>query len=165
MKKSAKTPAETAVETRYVLAPHMVNALGTAFGGVIMSWIDVVAAMVAQRHCEGIVVTASVDTMSFLDPIYIGDHVILKASVNYVGRTSMEIGIRVTAENLQTGEIRHTNTSYATMVAIDENGKPTPVPELKLNNDTEKRRFKEAELRKALRKEYQEKHGEIKLKD
>ncbi len=157
MKKPAKTPAETAIETRYVLAPHMVNALGTAFGGVIMSWIDVVAAMVAQRHCEGIVVTVSVDTMSFLDPIYIGDHVILKASVNYVGRTSLEVGVAVNKENPINGEQNPTTTAYLTFVHLDKDGEPTDVPKLLLETEEDKRRHENARTRVQARKELRKK--------
>lgn len=148
-----------------VMPPEYANFSGHIHGGYLLLSMDRVAYACSARYSKKLTVTLSFDEVLFKQPIYVGELVTFYAMVNYVGRTSMEIGIRVTAENLQTGDVRHTNTSYATMVAIDDNGKPTPVPELKLNNDTEKRRFKEAELRKALRKEYQEKHGEIKLKD
>jgi len=157
MRKSERTPAETAVETRYVLAPHMVNALGTAFGGVVMSWIDMVAAMVAQRHCEGVVVTASVDTMSFLEPINIGDHVILKASVNYVGLTSLEVGVAVSKENPISGERKRTTAAYLTFVHLDNNGAPTEVPKLVLDTKEDKRRNENAHARVHGRKELRKK--------
>ncbi len=135
----------------------MVNALGTAFGGVIMSWIDVVAAMVAQRHCEGIVVTASVDTMSFLEPIDIGDHVILKASVNYVGRTSLEIGVAVNKENPINGKQNPTTAAYLTFVHLDEDGEPTDVPKLLLETEEDKRRNENAHARVHARRELRKK--------
>ena len=148
-----RTSSDSAIETRYILAPHQVNALGTAFGGVIMSWIDAVAAMVAQRHCNGVVVTASIDKISFKAPIYIGDHVILKASVNYVGSTSMEVGVQVSKENPITGEQARTTTAYLTFVHVDENGSPREVADLVPQTDEEKRRYENAKLRAQARKE------------
>jgi acyl-CoA hydrolase len=148
-----RTPSHSATETRYILAPHQVNALGTAFGGVIMSWIDTVAAMVAQRHCNGVVVTASIDKISFKAPIYVGDHVILKASVNYVGTTSMEVGVQVSKENPVTGEQARTTTAYLTFVHLDDSGTPKKVAELTPETDEEKRRYKNAKLRAQARKE------------
>lgn len=141
------------METRYILAPHHVNALGSAFGGVIMSWIDTVAAMVAQRHCGGPVVTASIDKMSFKSPIYVGDHVILKSSVNYVGRTSLEVGVLVLKENPITGEQTRATTAYLTFVRLDEKGTPKGVPPLEPQTEDEKRRHRNAELRVQARKE------------
>lgn len=148
-----KTPRDSAVETRYILAPNNVNALGSAFGGVVMSWIDSVAAMVAQRHCRGGVVTASIDTLSFKEPIHVGDHVLLKASVNYVGNTSMEIGVQVTKEDPQKGEQVRATTAYLTFVHIDRHGRPARVPDLLVETDEEKRRNKNARLRVLARKE------------
>ena len=94
-----KTPRDSRMETRYLVMPHQANDIGIAFGGTIMSWIDMLAAMVAQKHCEGKVVTVSIDKISFLRPIRIGDHIVLRASVNYVGTTSLEVGVQVTGEN------------------------------------------------------------------
>jgi acyl-CoA hydrolase len=149
----ARTPRDSAVETRYILAPNNVNALGSAFGGVVMSWIDSVAAMVAQRHCRGVVVTASIDTLSFKEPIHVGDHVVLKASVNYVGKTSMEVGVQVTKEDPKTGERARATTAYLTFVHIDKHGQPVPVPDLLVETDEEKRRNENARLRVRARKE------------
>jgi acyl-CoA hydrolase len=149
----ARTPSESSIETRYILAPHQVNSLGTAFGGVIMSWIDVVAAMTAQRHCLGVVVTASIDKISFKAPIHVGDHVLLKASVNYAGNTSMEIGVQVTKEDPFTGERVEATTAYLTFVHIDKHGHPKKVPPLAPQSDDEKRRFRNAELRVQARKD------------
>ena len=141
------------METHYVLMPQHSNHYGIAFGGVIMSWIDMLAGMVAQKHCEREVVTASTDQIAFLAPIYVGDHVLLKASVNYVGRTSMEVGVRVTRESFYTGESVCTTTAYLTFVGIDENKRPTPIPQLKPETPDEVRRFENARLRVEARKE------------
>ena len=149
----AKRPSESAIETRYILAPHQVNAYGTAFGGAIMSWVDVVAAMVGQRHSQGLVVTASIDKISFKSPIYVGDHVILKASVNYVGNTSMEIGVLVLKEDPRTGEQTRATTAYLTFVHLDKNGKPKKVTALDPTTPDEKRRYQNAKHRVEARKE------------
>jgi acyl-CoA hydrolase len=147
------TPRDTSVETRYILAPNHANAIGTAFGGVIMSWIDMVAAMVAQRHCRGTVVTASIDTISFKEPIHVGDHVILKASVNYVGKTSLEIGVRVDKEDPRSsGPVRAT-TAYLTFVHIDDKGHPVTAPPLEAETPEEKRRYRNAKLRASARRD------------
>jgi acyl-CoA hydrolase len=148
-----KTPRQSAIETRYILAPHHVNAFGTAFGGVIMSWMDTAAAMVAQRHCNGVVVTAGIDTIRFEAPIYVGDHVILKASVNYVGTTSLEVGVQVSKENPMTGVSARTTHAYLTFVHLDESGAPKEVPRLLPETADEKRRFENAKIRVLARKE------------
>ena len=149
----AKAPRQSAVETRYILAPHQVNTYGTAFGGVIMSWIDTVAAMAAQRHCEGTVVTASIDKIVFEAPIHVGDHVLLQASVNYVGNTSMEVGVRVTREDPSTGEQNLTTAAYLTFVKLDSKGQPTSVTPLQPETDEDKRRYENAKLRVETRRE------------
>jgi acyl-CoA hydrolase len=131
--------ASKVVMTELVLPSHT-NALGTIFGGVIMSWIDIAAAIASQRHSGREVVTASLDTLSFIAPVKKGWVVNLKASVNYVSRTSMEIGVRVEAEDPKTGELFHTASAYTTFVALGANGQPTEVPSLILETDEEKRR-------------------------
>jgi acyl-CoA hydrolase len=136
--------------TQLVLPSHT-NALDTIFGGVVMSWIDICAAICAQRHSQKTVVTASMDHMDFVAPIRKGWVVNLKARVNYVSRTSMEIGVRVDAEDPRTTETFHTATAYLTFVAIGSNGKPTEVPKLDLTSDDDKRRFSEGEARRAHR--------------
>jgi acyl-CoA hydrolase len=141
------------VETRYVVMPQHANDYGLAFGGTIMAWIDMVAAMVAQRHAEHEVVTVSTDKISFWAPIQIGDHVLLQASVNYVGRTSMEVGVRVTRENPYTGERVIATTAYLTFVGLDEHKKPVPVPGLAPETADEKRRHENARIRVQARKE------------
>ncbi|MEM2125555.1 MAG: acyl-CoA thioesterase [Candidatus Methanosuratincola sp.] len=131
--------------------PSDANPAGNVFGGSIVRYVDEVAAAVAMRHARKNVVIASMDRMDFHTPVKIGDLIILKASVNYVGRTSMEIGVRVEAENLMTGEVRHAASAYATMVALDESGKPTEVPRLIPETEEEKRRYREGEARRQAR--------------
>jgi acyl-CoA hydrolase len=148
-----KTPRDSQMEAHYVLMPQHSNHYGIAFGGVIMSWIDLLAGMVAQKHCGGEVVTASTDQIAFLAPIFIGDHVVLRASVNYVGRTSMEVGVQVTRENFYTGESVRTTTAYLTFVGIDEHKRPTAVPQLQPETPDEVRRHDNARLRVEARKD------------
>jgi acyl-CoA hydrolase len=127
------------------------NTAGNVHGGTVMKLCDEAAALAAIKHCRQRVVTAAMDRMAFLYPIRIGDLVTLSASVNAAWRTSMEVGVRVEAENPRTGELRHTNTAYLTMVALDEEGRPAPVPGLTAESDDEQRRLHEAELRRANR--------------
>ena len=140
------------VMTEMVLPSH-INALGSIFGGVIMSWIDIAAAICAQRHSNKTVVTASIDALNFVAPVYKGWIVNLKASCNYAARTSMEIGVRIDAENPITGETFHTATAYLTFVAIDANLKPIPVPKLLPETAEEKRRYEAAQIRRQHRLE------------
>jgi len=148
-----KTPRESAVETRYVVMPDMANSYGTVFGGKIMSWIDMTAGMVAQRHCEKVAVTAGIDTISFKSPVYVGDHVVLRATVNYVGNSSMEVGVNVIRENPFTGEKVNATTAFLTFVCLDKNGRPTTAPKLRPETDEEKRRYENAKVRVEARKE------------
>jgi len=127
------------------------NTAGFVHGGVVMKTCDEAAGIAAVRHCGGRVVTAGVDRMAFTEPVHIGELLTCRATVNAAWRTSMEVGVRVEAENPRTGETRHTSTAYITMVALDENGAPTPVPGLLAESDDEKRRQREAELRRANR--------------
>jgi len=148
-----KSPGESAVETRYLIMPQQANPHGTAFGGAIVAWIDMVAAMAAQRHAGCEVVTAGIDSLVFKEPIRIGDHVTLKASVNYVGRSSMEVGVQVVKEDPYTGKKVLATTAFLTFVALDENKKPTAVPPILPETQEEKRRFENAKLRVQARKE------------
>jgi len=157
-----KTPKESAIETRYLVMPENTNHYKTVFGGVIMSWIDIAAAMVAEKHCRHEAVTVSIDSISFLAPAYIGDHIIIKASVNYVGNTSMEIGVVVFKENPLTGEILKTTSAYLTFVGLDKDKKPVKIPKILPQTDDEKRRYKDAELRMKSRIEL---HKKIKEKN
>ncbi len=127
------------------------------YGGAILSIADSAAYVCAARHAGPRCVTVSVDQVDFREPIRIGELVTFKASINYVGRTSMEIGIRIEAEDLQTGKKRHTNSCYFTMVALDNSGKPVPVPRLICETKDEKRRFKEGQIRREHAKELTEK--------
>ena len=142
--------ASQVVMTELVLPSHT-NSLGSIFGGVIMSWIDIAAAIASQRHSNREVVTASLDDLSFIAPVYKGWVVNLKSSVNFVSRTSMEVGVRVDAENPRTGEVFHTASAYLTFVALDSHGKPTPVPPLRLDTDEDRRRSAEAQRRREMR--------------
>lgn len=151
--KGGKTPSESAVETRYLLMPDQANPQGTAFGGAIVAWIDMVAAMAAQRHCRREVVTAGIDSLAFKEPIRVGDHVVLKASVNYVSRSSMEVGVQVTREDPYSGEAVIATTAHLTFVALDENRRPTPAPPILPQTAQEGRRYEDAGLRVKARKE------------
>jgi acyl-CoA hydrolase len=150
---NAKTPRESAVETRYLVMPPQANPQGTAFGGAIVGWIDMTAAMAAQRHCGREVVTAGIDSLVFRQPIHIGDHVILRAAVNYVSRSSMEVGVQVVREDPYSGEQVMATTAHLTLVALDENKRPTPVPPLRPETEEEKRRYEHARLRVQARKD------------
>ncbi len=134
-----------------LMMPHMANNHGNVFGGVILSLVDRVAAVAAIRHSRSTCVTASFDRVDFIEPIFLGELVVAMASVNFVGRTSMEVGVKVEAENLVTGETRHTNSCYVTFVAIDDAGKPKPVPQVIPETDTEVRRFEVAKRRRERR--------------
>jgi acyl-CoA hydrolase len=148
-----KTPGESAVETRYLVMPTQANPQGTAFGGAIVGWIDMTAAMAAQRHCGRDVVTAGIDSLVFRQPIRIGDHVILRAAVNYVSRSSMEVGVQVIREDPYSGQQVLATTAHLTIVALDEDRRPTPAPPLLPQTAEEKRRYENARLRVQARKE------------
>jgi uncharacterized protein (TIGR00369 family) len=143
-----KTVRESVVVTATVVGPQDVNLSGNVFGGVIMKLIDTVAASVAVKHSRANAVTASIDRLDFHHPVFPGNLVTCKASLNYVGKTSMEIGVRVEAENLLTGEILHTASSYLTFVALDMSGKPTELPPLIPETEEEKRRNRDAVIRR-----------------
>ena len=151
MSESAKSPSESSTTVLRIMMPMDANVAGNVFGGAILRLIDEVASIVAKRHARNNVVTASIDRMDFFSPVYVGDLLRLIASINYVHRTSMEIGVRVEAENPVTGKIRHTGTCFLTHVALNKNGKPVLVPPLRLETDEEKRRWSEAESRRKIR--------------
>lgn len=148
--KSKKVSDSEVIMTQLVLPIHT-NSLDTIFGGTIMSWIDIAAAISAQRHCNRDVVTASMDQMSFYAPVKKGWVVNLKAKVNFVSKTSMEVGVKVEAENPKTGEHFHTSSAYMTFVALDSNGKPSPVPTLLLETEEDKRRYNQGKVRREQR--------------
>lgn len=143
----SKTPSLSNAEMRFLVMPEHTNPQNSIFGGVVMSWIDMAAAMVAERHSGRPVVTVHVDDISFKAPIKIGDHVLVKASVNYVGKTSMLVGVKVIAENPFTGITRHTTTAYLTFVALDDIGRPIEICKLNPETEEEKRRFTQGEKR------------------
>lgn len=145
-------PAKTVKSTRVIMAhlmlPQDANAAGLVHGGVVMKHIDDAAGVVAIRHAGTNAVTASIDRLDFHNPVCIGNLLSLKASINLVGRTSMEIGVRVEAEDLLTGEVRHTASAYLTFVALDDKMHATPVPPLELATEDEKRRNRQAIARR-----------------
>ncbi len=134
-----------------VMTPDKVNFNGNVHGGHLLSLLDRVAYACASRYAARTIVTLSVDQVFFKEPIYVGELVICSACVNYVGNTSLEIGIRVVAENLLKRTSRHTNTCYFTMVALDDNGRPTKIPPLTIENPVQQRRYNEALQRKKAR--------------
>lgn len=148
----SKKPSESQIEMREMVMPGDANKHGTIFGGKIMAWIDIAAAMCAERHCQKPVVTAHIDDIDFLSPIKVGHHVIVKASINYAGTSSMIIGVRVESENPYTAQRRTTTKAYVTFVALDEYGKPVCVPKVEPETDDDKRRFENAKKRKEANK-------------
>jgi acyl-CoA hydrolase len=134
-----------------IVLPEDTNRYGSIFGGRVMEWLDKTAAVAAVRHCRMNVVTASLDHLDFLNPIHLGDIVHVLATVNFANRSSMEVGVKVLAEDPPTGNLRHTCTAYVTMVGLDDNGSPAPVPELVPESDEERRRFEAAVERRRLR--------------
>jgi acyl-CoA hydrolase len=147
----AKHPADARAELIHWMGITDANSAGFIHGGTVMKLCDEAAGLAAVKHSRSRCVTAGMDRMTFLIPINVGELVTFSASVNAVWHTSMEVGVRVEAENPRTGETRHTNTAYLTMVALDEHGKPTAVPPLIAQNATEERRMREAQLRRANR--------------
>jgi len=134
-----------------LMMPHQVNNHGHVFGGVVLSMVDRVAGVASMRHSGRPCVTVSFDRVDFKEPIFTGEVVTCKARVNFVGRTSMEIGVRVEAENLFTRELRHTNSCYLTFVSLGANHRPVPVPALKLETEEDRRRFREGQKRRDAR--------------
>ncbi len=141
MQKKFKNISESQITMSQLMLPSYTNFSGKIHGGYILSLMDQIAFACASKHSRNYCVTASVDTVDFLKPVEVGELVVLKASVNYVGRTSMVIGIRIEAENISSGEIKHCNSSYFTMVAKDDAGDSVPVPGLILLTETDIRRF------------------------
>ena len=140
--------------------PHHVNNLGNVFGGVILAMVDRAAAVAGMRHSGRNCVTVSIDRVDFREPIYAGELVTCQARVTFVGRTSMEIGVHVLAENLLTGTERHTNMCFLTFVAIDDQSRPVPVRPLKLETDEDRQRFHEGRRRREVRQALAQELGE-----
>ena len=139
------------VTLSHVMMPQDANPMGNVHGGVIMKLIDNAAGVVAIRHARGNAVTASIDRLDFYHPVYIGNLVTLYANLNWVGKTSMEIGVRVETEDLKTGNIRHTASAYLTFVALGEDGQPAPIPAYTPQTEDELRRHRQAEERRKFR--------------
>ena len=157
-KRAAKSPAESAVESRFLLMPSQANPHGTAFGGAILSAIDMIASMAAQRHCRGMAVTVGIDSITFDEPICIGDQVVCQACVNYAGHTSMEVGVRVIRENPASGLRRIATTAHLIFVAVDEKThRPISVPAIEPQTEEEKRRYENARTRVKARRELRKK--------
>ena len=146
-----KTVRESSVTLSHVMMPQDANPAGSIHGGVITKHIDEAAGVVAFRHTRSNVVTAAIERLSFHHPVFVGNLLTLKASIHMVGDTSMEIGVRAETEDLFTGEVRHTVSAYLTYVALDENGRPQKVPPLILETKDEKRRNREARVRRKAR--------------
>jgi acyl-CoA hydrolase len=147
-----KVSQSEVIMTELVLPSHA-NSFGSIFGGVIMSWIDIAGAIAAQRHSNRNVVTASIDRLNFVAPVRVGWVVNLRSSVNFVSKTSMEIGVRVDAENPVTGEQFHTASAYLTFVSLDGLGKPVVTPEIIPETEDQKRRYDAAKIRRQRRLE------------
>ncbi|MBI3554766.1 MAG: acyl-CoA thioesterase [Deltaproteobacteria bacterium] len=141
-----------------LMTPEMVNFSGKVHGGAMLKLLDQVAYACASRYCGNYVVTLSVDQVVFRNAVQLGELVTFLASINYTGRTSMEIGIKVIAEDPRLRTCLHAMSSFFTMVAVDKDGKPTPVPALELQTDVERERFAAAQDRKKLREEYEVRH-------
>ena len=154
--KKHKYVADTYITISELMLPSHTNFSGKIHGGHILSLLDQIAFACASKHSGAYCVTASVDTVDFLNPIEVGELVTMKASINYVGRTSMVVGIRVESENIQTGKIKHCNSSYFTMVAKDKDGKSKQVPGLIVKNDLEISRFLKAVKRLEMKQKRQE---------
>jgi acyl-CoA hydrolase len=145
------TDAESSIQLVHWMGIGDANAAGSIHGGTIMKLVDEAAGLAAIKHAHRRVVTAAMDRMTFLYPISIGELVTFRAMVNATWRTSMEVGVRVEAENPRTGELRHTNTAFLTLVALDEDGSPTAVPKVVAETPQQQRRMREAEFRRAHR--------------
>jgi len=146
-----KKVSESKVVMAELMIPQNANPAGNVHGGDIMKLIDTAGGVASTRHARAFTVTASIDRIDFHHPVFIGDFLILKAAVNYVGRTSMEVGVRVEAENLVTGEKRHTSSAYLTYVALDANKRPIQLPPLILETPEDQHRNEEAAERRRMR--------------
>jgi acyl-CoA hydrolase len=146
-----KPVSASRVEMVEVVLPNDANPLGAMLGGRVMHLIDIATAIAAHRHSNSYVVTASVDYLDFRNPVYVGELIVLKASVNRVFRSSMEVGVKVFSENVLSGERRHTSSAYVTFVAVDAHRAPQPVPPLILETTEDRRRWREAAHRRKIR--------------
>ena len=143
-----KRCCDSSVEMRELVLPNDTNLFGNLLGGRLMHLVDIAAAMAASRHAASMVTTASIDSVDFRRPIRLGEMVVLKAHVSWVGRTSMEVVVNVCSENYTTGEIKFTNRAYLTFVAVDRDNRPLPVPGLLLENDAQREEYEQAGRRR-----------------
>jgi uncharacterized protein (TIGR00369 family) len=150
-----KRVKDSQITLNQLMLPQHTNPMGSVHGGEIMRLVDETGALCAIRHAQRPVVTLAIDSMTFHSPVHVGDLVSLSASINWVGRSSLEVGVKVVAEKPLTGEQTHTNTAYLVYVALDDDGRPTEVPRLILETDDERRRWAEAEARQQRRLERQ----------
>jgi acyl-CoA hydrolase len=149
--RAIRTVQDTRAEYSEICLPNDTNMLGNMLGGHVMHLVDLCGAIAATRHARGPVVTASIDQMTFLHPVHVGELVLLKSQVNRAFRTSMEVGVKVWVENLQTGEVKHTSSAYLTFVALDAAGNRVEVSPVVPESDDEKRRYEQAAERRAYR--------------
>jgi len=149
---TSRTVAESQSEMNQLVLPNDANPLGTLLGGTLMHWIDLAGALAAHRHAHQYLLTASLDHLDFLVPVQVGDVVILRSSVNRAFRTSMEVGVKVWAENFISGVRKHVSSAYLTFVAVDRTGKHKVVPQVVPETDEQKRRFEDAGLRREARR-------------
>ncbi len=152
---------EKSLEMTILMTPDMANFAGNVHGGSILKLLDQVAYACAARYCKTYVVTISLDQVSFREPIKVGELVSFRANVNYVGKTSLEVGVKVFAEDIHKKSVRHTNSCYFTMVAVDENKKPMQVPELEIETEFEQKLFEAGKMRKELREQIVNRNKEI----
>jgi acyl-CoA hydrolase len=148
---SPRPASASAVELSEQIDLTGANLLGNVHGGTVMKLVDTAGGLAAMKHCGGPVVTAALDEMTFLEPVFVGELVIVKAMVNDTGRTSLEVGVRVEAENLRTGRRVHTSSAYLVYVALDREGTPHPVPPVLLEDEEQRQRQHEAKLRRQAR--------------
>ena len=147
----SKPPSASRVEMTELILPGDANTLGNAFGGRIMQWIDVAAGVASRRHCGGVAVTASMDSMQFVRPIRLGDVVVLRAVVNRAWHSSMEVGVRVEREGPGGDDLQHAASAYLTFVALDQQGRPRGVPPLRPESEPERRRHRQRQQRREQR--------------
>lgn len=155
--KSKKSPDESHAEVIIRMFPSDANPAGNVFGGEILKHIDMVAGIVAQRHCQSNAVTVSMDSVNFIKPVYVGNVLKLNARINYVHNSSMEIEVKAEAEDIVTGIRTITGTAFVTFVALEKNGKPTAVPKLILKTDEDRTKFEEGKLRMQERLKHRQK--------
>jgi uncharacterized protein (TIGR00369 family) len=154
----ARRAADSQLTLALLMNPTDANVMGNVHGGTIMKLVDEAGGICAMRHAGQIVVTVAMDSVTFISPVRVGDLVKLHASVNWVGRTSLEVGVRVEAENVLTGAVTHTNSAFAVYVALGADGKPVPIPPLILETDEERRRWDQAAERQELRLQRDKRH-------